>query len=164
MDEYRIGVLSDTHLLKNGKLPREVWHGLSDVNAILHAGDILDPAVLEELECLAPTYAVQGNCDVFYQTDLPDKRIVEFNGVRIGITHGHLGRGRTTPERALQLFCAQDVQVIVFGHSHMPYLDYRDGILLFNPGSPTAKRSAPHYSYGLITLKEGQIKAVHRYF
>lgn len=160
----RIGVLSDTHLQPGQFLPRPVWEALDGVELILHAGDSVVPEVLADLKVLAPVVAVRGNCDSWDLQYLPEREIVEVGGVHIGVTHGYLGTGRTTPDRALSVFAEKQLSIIVFGHSHSPHREWRDGILLFNPGSPTQKRREPKASIGILEISLGKIEAEHIFF
>ncbi|RAV05695.1 metallophosphoesterase family protein [Paenibacillus sp. YN15] len=162
----KIGVVSDTHLSdrREIRLPQELLGGLSGVELILHAGDWISPRVAEELEKLAPVEGIAGNNDgMDIVSRFGYKKIVEAAGVRIGLIHGD-GYGKTTERRAFDAFEGQDVQAIVFGHSHIPYLERKAGILLFNPGSPTDKRRQLLYSYGIMEIREGEITAVHHYY
>lgn len=134
----KIGILSDTHLSAGGILPRQVWESLADTEIILHAGDILTEDLLRDLALIAPVYAVLGNCDRNIE-GLPSKRVLCCGKFKIGLTHGHLGAGKDTPDRAYHLFDGDQVDIIVFGHSHIPYQEVRNGVILFNPGSPTQK-------------------------
>ncbi len=158
-----IGVLSDTHLRTGRTLPQFVWKALEDADLILHAGDILVDTLLTDLAAVAPVYAVRGNCDS-WEIDLPNNRIVTCEEVQIGLTHGYEGFGRSTPERAFNSFRNSSVDIIVFGHSHQPHLEWKDGILLFNPGSPTDKRRELQYSMGFLRISGKQIEAEHLYF
>lgn len=159
----RVAVLSDTHLREGQTLPVQVWEGIEGVNLILHAGDIVNPGLLTDLQSLAPVEAVQGNCDG-WDIDLPQKKIILCEGIRIGITHGAYGLGKTTPERAWHTFERGSVDLIVFGHSHVPYKEWKDGVLLFNPGSPTDKRREPQYSFGILEIHDREFEARHIYF
>lgn len=159
-----IGVISDTHLRRGQTLPPNVWEELSKVDIILHAGDILNPDFLDELSCLATVEAVQGNCDMWELSHLPEKKIIECEEKKIGLIHGAYGRGKNTPEKAFFAFEKGTVDVIVFGHSHAPFLERRDGILLFNPGSPTDKRRELKYSMGLLKIEGSEIQAEHLFF
>lgn len=159
-----IGVISDTHLRRGQTLPSKVWEELSKVNIILHAGDILNQDLLDELSCLATVEAVQGNCDSWELSHLSEKKIIECEGKRIGLVHGAYGSGKNTPERAFFAFEKGTVDAIVFGHSHSPYLEWREGILLFNPGSPTDKRRELKYSMGLLKIEGSKIQAEHLFF
>jgi len=159
----RIGVLADTHLPAGGTLPRFVWDTLDGVELILHAGDVVSPDVLNDLASLAPVQAVRGNCDGWELAHLPDIKLVTCEGKRLGLVHGYQGSG-PTPERAWRAFRNESPDVVIFGHSHLPYLEWRDGVLLFNPGSPTDKRRQAHYSLGILEITLGQIRARHYYF
>ncbi|HWQ40597.1 MAG TPA: metallophosphoesterase family protein [Desulfosporosinus sp.] len=159
----RIAVLSDTHLREGKSLPRFVWEHLTQIDMILHAGDITHMGLLEELACIAPVRAVRGNCDG-WDISLPDRDIIECEAWRIGLVHGNVGKGNSTPERAYNEFRDSAVNLIVFGHSHTPFMEWRNGILMFNPGSPTDKRRELQYSFGLLDIQPGEVKAKHLYF
>lgn len=159
----RIAVLSDTHLRAGKSLPSFVWEQLNQIDMILHAGDLTHMGLLEELSCLAPVRAVRGNCDG-WNVSLPDQDIIECEALRIGLIHGDSGKGKSTPERAFMAFKDVPVNLIVFGHSHSPFMEWRDGILMFNPGSPTDKRRELQYSLGILDIQQGQLKARHLYF
>lgn len=153
----RIGVVSDTHM--NGKtayLPQALREGLQGVDQILHAGDWTSPAVAELLERIAPVDGVAGNND---GPDIIERfgwsKLVRAGDILIGIVHGD-GYGKTTEQRAYEAFAGEPVDVILFGHSHVPYLERRGGVLLFNPGSPTDKRRQPRYSYGILEIGAGK--------
>lgn len=160
----RIAVLSDTHLRMGKTLPRFVWEHLTQIDMILHAGDVTNIGLLEELTGIAPVRAVRGNCDGWDASYLPDRDVIECEAWRIGLVHGNVGKGNSTPERAYNEFKDSSVNIIVFGHSHTPFMEWQNGILLFNPGSPTDKRREPKYSFGLLDIQQGQIKAKHLYF
>lgn len=159
----RIAVLSDTHLRVGKALPRFVWEQLTQIDMILHAGDVTHMGLLEELACIAPVRAVRGNCDG-WDISLPDRDIIDCEALRIGLIHGDTGKGKSTPERAYLAFKDTPVDLIVFGHSHIPFMEWRDGILMFNPGSPTDKRRQLQHSIGLLDIQQGQLRARHLYF
>ncbi len=147
----KIGVLSDTHIPGKAKaLPKAVLDAFAGADHIIHAGDILSTDVLNELGKLAPVTAVAGNIDPpELRYLLGEKKIILLGGFRFGIVHGHGSKG-TTLGRAIKSFGHDDVDCIIFGHSHYPYCGYHEGILLFNPGSPTDKRRNMYYSAGLL--------------
>ena len=159
----RIAVLSDTHLRVGKTLPSFVWEQLTQIDMIIHAGDLTHIGLLEELSTIAPVRAVRGNCDG-WDDSLPNRDIIECENIRIGLIHGDSGKGKSTQERAYLAFKDSSVDVIVFGHSHTPFMEWRDGILMFNPGSPTDKRRELQYSFGILDIQQGQIKAKHLYF
>lgn len=156
-----IGVVSDTHLYAasaRSRLPGALLTELAaaGVACILHAGDILAPWVLDRLEEIAPVIAVYGNGDPpELRAALAPSRVVTAGPHSIGLIHGHEGRGPTTPHRALRAFSAQhQVRTVIFGHSHRPMSALIDGVLAFNPGSPTDKRLQPLYSFGLLRVTD----------
>ena len=158
----RVVLLSDTHLPRFGRaLPDFVRTACADADLVLHAGDHTEPFVLELLAGLARTEAVAGNNDPPELVErLGFNCVVEVEGVRIGLTHGHLGPGRTTLDRALAAFAAADprVSAIAFGHSHQPLIERRDGIWLLNPGSPTDRRRQPTFSLMRLEVDGPEIR------
>lgn len=147
----RLVIIGDTHLPRFGHaLPMPLVEALEEADRILHVGDHTRAFVLDLLEAFAPTDAVAGNNDPSeLLRRLGTSRVVAVEGIRIGMTHGHLGPGRTTPDRAFRAFAASDVRpdAIAFGHSHQPMIERRDGIWLLNPGSPTDRRRQPAFSF-----------------
>jgi putative phosphoesterase len=123
------GVISDTH----GLLRPEAVQALRGSDRILHAGDIGDPEILEALAQIAPVIAVRGNVDTdSWARALPETEVVEAGGVSIYVLHD-LGRLDLKPEAAG--FCA-----VVYGHSHQPKIEEKNGVLYFNPGSAGPRR------------------------
>jgi putative phosphoesterase len=164
-----LGVVADTHLPRFGtRLPRALLDGLAAArpSLILHAGDHTTTLAVEQLAEIAPVEAVAGNND---GPDLVERfgtiRRLTVGGVRIGLTHGHVGRGRTTSERAASLFLSEPVDVVVFGHSHQPlWRPPRDGApALLNPGSPTDRRREPSWSFALLEIGERIRAQIVRY-
>ncbi|MBD0383086.1 metallophosphoesterase family protein [Paenibacillus sedimenti] len=160
----RIGIISDTHLSDRvEKLPDVLVQGLQGVELILHAGDWVSPRVIELVEQIAPCEGVAGNND---GPDIIDrfghKKLLTLGEYRIGLIHGD-GYRKTTEERAREAFQAQQPDIVIFGHSHIPFQQTIDGVLMFNPGSPTDKRRQPRYSYGIIELGE-KIRAEHFFY
>jgi len=159
----KIAVLSDTHLRPGQALPPWVWEECAKADLILHAGDVVCLDLLTDLEQISPVVAVQGNCDGWELAHLPERKIITCEEVKIGLTHGAYGFGSTTPERAKRTFEEDKVDVVVFGHSHIPYLEKQGELLLFNPGSPTNKRREPRYSMGIMEIEGRTINARHIY-
>ncbi|MDQ3554432.1 MAG: metallophosphoesterase, partial [Chloroflexota bacterium] len=141
-----MGVVSDTHLPRFGRrLPDQLVDALQDasVERILHLGDWTQPFVLDLLASIAPTDGVAGNNDPPELVErLGRRKIVMVEGVRLGLTHGDLGPGRTTPQRAMRAFADEaGLSAVLFGHSHIPLVErLPDGRWLVNPGSPTDRR------------------------
>jgi putative phosphoesterase len=155
-------LIGDTHLPRFGRtLPAPLAEALTAADRILHAGDITDAFVLDLLEAFAPTDAVAGNNDPpELQEGLGPARTVTVEGVRIGLTHGHAGPGRTTPDRAFGTFAdaVPAVHAIAFGHSHIPMVERRDGVWLLNPGSPTDRRRQPTFSFLRIDVDGEELR------
>jgi hypothetical protein len=149
----RIGVLSDTHIPRVAtRLPEEIYNVFKDVDMILHAGDLIDMSVLNTLEKMAETQAVHGNMDESEVLKaLPAKRLINVGRFKIGLVHGY-GAPFNLINTVKKEFIQKKVDVIVFGHSHSPVNEVRDGILFFNPGSPTDKIFARYNSYGILTV------------
>ncbi len=158
----RVVLTGDTHLPRFGRtLPAPLLRALADADRILHVGDHTDPLVLDLLESFAPTDAVAGNNDPpALHERLGLTRAADIEGVRIGLTHGHAGSGRTTPERAWRTFADErpPVHAVAFGHSHQPMVERRDGIWLLNPGSPTDRRREPSFSFLVLEVDGADLR------
>jgi putative phosphoesterase len=125
----RIGVISDTH----GLLRPEATAFLADSDHIVHAGDVGDPAILDELAGIAPVTAIRGNVDTdAWAARLSDTTRVTIGGVTIYVLHD-LAALDITPR-------AHGIRVVVYGHSHKPSVADRDGVLYVNPGSAGPRR------------------------
>lgn len=152
-----IGLISDTHMPRKGRaIPAEVLDAFAGVDLILHAGDLVEPSVLEPLEQIAPVVAIAGNNDPpEVEARWGNQRVVELEGFRVGLVHGHEGKGANTVARALSR--CPGCHVVVFGHSHSAYNERHGTTLAVNPGSPTdLRRWSPGLSYGLLYLEAGQ--------
>ncbi len=158
-----VGVLSDTHFrtLQAGvALLERLRQGLfSQVELILHAGDVGLCEVLDGYLDV-PVVAVRGNTDP-PAPGLPLKRVLDLGGYRVGLLHGWGPLGGLE-ERVLGEFRQDHLDCLVYGHSHAPVCHRRQGLLLFNPGSPTERRFAPRTTVGLLRLESsitGQVLA-----
>jgi putative phosphoesterase len=153
----RLAIISDTHLPRGGRrLPAACVEHLRAADAILHAGDLSDLSVLEELEALGPpVHAVRGNVDsAALQARLPLTRVVDAGGARIAMVHD-AGAAHGRLQRMRRRF--PEAQAVVFGHSHIPLLESAGGFTIFNPGSPTERRRSPQHTMGLATADHGQV-------
>ena len=133
---------------------------LGEVDVILHAGDFCTADVLHELESYAPIHAVLGNNDGpdVASWGAPEVLRLEIAGVRIAMIHDS-GPAKGRLPRLRRLF--PDADLVVFGHSHIPWDEELDGFRIFNPGSPTDKRRQPHGTIGILELDSGQIVSAH---
>ena len=117
---------------------------------ILHGGDLVAASVLRELEAIAPVEAVFGNMDEPALKELlPERRVVEVEGARIGMVHiagPRVGR----EERLVSWFPGCDA--VVYGHTHVPQLERHRGVWILNPGSPTERRRAPQRSMLVVEV------------
>jgi uncharacterized protein len=149
-----LGVVSDTHMPRHARLlPAALREGLAGVDVIVHCGDMVDAMAIPLFEAIAPLEAVAGNNDpAQLHHRFGKSKILQFGEFRIGVVHGHDGSGRSTLARAENAFKNERVNAVLFGHSHIPYCRYHDGILFFNPGSPTDRRRQRQYSFGIIRI------------
>ncbi len=142
MPEHLIGVISDTH----GLLRPEAVTALAGVELIIHAGDIGNPQVLEALARIAPVHAVRGNTDrADWAADLPHTRVVEVGGILLYVLH--------------ELFtldldpAAAGFAAVIFGHSHSPHRERKNGVLYLNPGSAGPRRFRLPVTLALLRLQ-----------
>lgn len=126
-----IGVISDTHITaKRGKLSEKVIKAFNGVDLIIHAGDITQQKVIDELESLAPVIAVLGNND---KLELNKNEVIEAENFKIGINHGT--RCSNDFDKLCRLAVELDVDVLITGHTHQPHCEIIDDVLFVNPGS-----------------------------
>ena len=144
-----IAVIADTHMPKGKRrLPEECVEKIREAEALIHAGDFSAASVLEEMRGLCPVVlAVHGNVDdADLRRELPEVLKVEIGGRTVALLHdAGPAKGRLARMRAR--FPGADA--LVFGHSHLPLHEEADGFQIFNPGSPTERRRAPHHTMGL---------------
>jgi putative phosphoesterase len=149
-------VLADTHIPRRAKgLPEGLLPYLEETDLILHAGDLIEPSLLDELALHAPVRAVKGNVDP-PNVDLPETLELGFGGAEVAMIHDS-GRREGRRRRLARRF--PETRVIVFGHSHVPFLEDEDGLLLLNPGSPTDKRRQPEHTFALLRVERGEVRA-----
>lgn len=149
----KIVVLADTHIPERASdLPKQIYDDLKDADLILHAGDIISSEFLKKLEKFGLVKAVQGNMDEPALKDkLPVKEIIKAAQFTIGLTHGR-GSPFGLLDQVHKEFLKEKPDVIIFGHSHKSLNMRKDGVLFFNPGSPTDKIFSDNNSYGIITI------------
>jgi putative phosphoesterase len=151
----RIVVLSDTHMRDTGsrRLPDRARRELETAEVILHAGDVVEPALLRELRAIAPVHVVLGNNDHALAGVLPERWTGELDGVRVAMVHDS-GPRAGREGRLHRMF--PHAELVVFGHSHIPWnAPGIDGQHLLNPGSPTERRGQPHRTLAVVDTNAG---------
>ncbi len=168
----RIGLLSDTHIPDAGTcLPHQLEAAFSDVDLILHAGDIFDASVLDRLESIAPVLAARGDDDHFEEPDsrVKDRHVLKIEGLNIWLSHDfpfkwwgwvYDSANDSGLAEALRPYGPEAPDVVIFGHSHRAFTRRSASLLLVNPGSPTF----PGYrqrlgTIGFLTIAPGTATA-----
>jgi uncharacterized protein len=143
-----IGVISDTH----GVIRQEALDALRGSDLIVHAGDVGKESVLKTLETIAPVFAVRGNIDRAGWADkLPETRAVKVEAIRIYVLH-ILSDLSIDP-------AAESYQMVISGHSHMPSITGKNGVVFLNPGSAGPRRFRLPVSIALASISGSEIKA-----
>jgi putative phosphoesterase len=164
--------MADTHVPKRARdLPAELWSAVDAADVVLHAGDWVDVALLDALEARSPRLvACYGNNDgPALRARLPEVARADLGGLRFAVVH-ETGPATGRERRCADLF--PDTDVLVFGHSHIPWdttapgpapaeagasSSAPGGLRLLNPGSPTDRRRQPHYTYLTATVAGGRL-------
>ncbi len=142
-----IGVISDTH----GLLRPEAMESLRGSKHIIHAGDIGDPAILDQLCEVAPVTAVRGNVDREpWARNIPNTEVLEIDGLSIYVLH-ILDNLDLKPAPA-------GISAVIYGHSHIPKQETRDGVLYFNPGSAGPRRFQLPVTVGKLVVQNAKIR------
>jgi len=145
---YFVGVISDTH----GRLPQAVSKVFQNTDLIVHAGDVGGPEIIDALEKIAPTRAVRGNMDSGRWTrELPANDTIEVKRRRLCAIHDVYDLDITPP--------SDSCDVVIFGHTHRPLVEKRQGVLYLNPGSAVHPRFGYPPSVALLELKDDEISA-----
>jgi putative phosphoesterase len=154
----RLVITADTHLPKRARdLPAELWAAIEEADIVLHAGDWVDVSLLEALQARARrVIGVYGNNDGHALRSRLDEVVhVELGGVRFAMVH------ETGAASGREVRCAArfpDTDVLVFGHSHIPWDTMAaGGLRLLNPGSPTDRRRQPYCTYLTATVGGGEL-------
>ena len=157
----RLVLISDTHLPHRGRdLPAPVWEAVADADVVIHAGDWVSPDLLDALEKRGKQLvACWGNNDgPELRARLPERADVNLDGVRFTVVHE---TGGATGREARMAKLYPDTDVLVFGHSHIPWDSSTEtGLRLLNPGSPTDRRRQPFCTYMTVTLVGGSLTEV----
>jgi uncharacterized protein len=158
--ELRLALIADTHLPRGERrLSEPCLAALDAADLIVHAGDFSESSVLAQLRELGPVAAVHGNVDSpELRRELPESLSLDLDGVTLAVIHD-AGPAKGRLERLRARF--PDADAVLFGHSHLPLHEERDGFQIFNPGSPTERRRAPGRSMGEATVAGGRIELRH---
>ncbi len=141
-------MISDTH----GVLRREAVAALAGCDRIIHAGDVGEKSILGELERIAPVEAVRGNVDFEPWTRrLPETHVLEVGGISIYVLHDLLTLDLEPP--------AAGISVVIYGHSHRPDIEDRDGVMYLNPGSAGPRRFHLPVSIAILHVRDGKASA-----
>ncbi len=143
-----IGVIADTHSLFDPGIARH----FSGVDHIIHAGDIGNRSVIEQLEVIAPVTAVSGNVDGYEESGFQIEKIIKLNGFRIAIRRVVFEAGKLTKEGSAFLDRARP-DICILGHTHQSKSEWLDDTLLFDPGSAGPKRFTLPRMVGMITIR-----------
>lgn len=149
----KLGIIGDTH--GSQQAIRRALHKAPPVEQWLHTGDHAQDALLLEQQTGLTVTKVLGNCDPLNETANVDEILV-IEGFRIWLTHGHRYMGHTHIEELVWWAKKLEVDIVVYGHTHVPMNSYYGDILLVNPGSPARPRGGSAPSFAVLTLKEGQ--------
>jgi putative phosphoesterase len=143
-----VGVISDTH----GLLRPEAVATLRGSDCIIHAGDVGDPAILNQLRAIAPLTAVRGNVDHgAWAEELPLTDVLELAGISIYVLH-NIDELDLKPEGA-------GFAAVIYGHSHKPHQETKNGVLYFNPGSAGPRRFKLPVSVGRLSIVDGSVRS-----
>ena len=164
----RIGVIADTHVHRISELPSSLINELTRMDMVIHLGDFHSEDLVNDLKEISDFHGVAGNHDM-HIPGLPEKDMVEVNGKRIGIIHGH---GCVFPfgfKWGLMTQFEGKMDAILYGHTHSVRNIIEEGVLFFNPGSVCGRFPAMHRSYGVLTVGEelsGEVITIEnkRYF
>jgi uncharacterized protein len=157
----RLLLIADTHVPRRARdLPDRLWAEVAAADVVVHAGDWVDVALLDRVEARAARLVgVWGNNDGPAVRDrLPEVAVEELQGLRLGVVH------ETGPASGREARCEQrhpGLDVLVFGHSHIPWdTTTPNGLRLLNPGSPTDRRRQPHCTYLTAQVRSGALTDV----
>ena len=159
MDRARLLLTADTHVPKRARdLPDELWRAVAAADLVVHAGDWVEPELLDQLEQRATgLVAVHGNNDgPELRRRLPEVARETVAGLRLAVVH-ETGQKAGRERRCQELY--GDADLLVFGHSHIPWdSTTASGLRLLNPGSPTDRRRQPHCTYMTLTVADGVVE------
>lgn len=148
----KLGVFSDSHVYDLTALPKKALELLEGMDLIVHAGDFTGKGLVDKLRKLGDFKGVYGNMDPNnVRRELPEKVTLELNAFNIGITHPSEGGSPFGLEKRIKTKFEQ-VDAIIYGHTHLPKNEVINGIVYFNPGSITGKFPARHKTFGILKI------------
>ena len=156
-----VAVIADTHLPKGKRrLPDECRRRIAAADLLIHAGDFSTAATHDELAEIGPRLVgVHGNVDdAELRKRLPERTIVDLEGVRIGVIHDSGARPGRLARMRRQF---PDADAVIFGHSHLPLHEHDGDFQIFNPGSPTERRRSPSHTMGIAQVTGGKLRLRH---
>ena len=154
-----VAIISDTHLKKNSGQLNNLIAKFRNADLVIHAGDFGEAWVLEYLRQHFNFIGVWGNIDDdIIKVSLQERLILQIGPYKVGVFHGH-GKGKTTIERAYSNFENDQVDIIIFGHSHQPTISTKNKVLMLNPGSFINKRKERWFSYIMLTVDSECLQA-----
>ncbi|MFP4457079.1 MAG: metallophosphoesterase family protein [Clostridia bacterium] len=152
----KIGVISDTHYQPSRFDLNRLTKHFKDVSIIMHAGDVGDISILKYLSRFGEVNVVAGNND-YNLNYLNKKEIIKIDKYSIGLTHGHIGNELNIKHNAYKSF--NDVDIIIYGHTHRPSIEYYNDVLMINPGSLTRPRTKDRKSTVAILYIDDELRA-----
>jgi putative phosphoesterase len=149
----KLALIADTHLPRGSRrLPQRCLELIREADLLIHAGDFSTTETLTQLRAIGPPLrAVHGNVDsAKLRRELPEELLLTLDGVRLAVVHDPGPRAGRVQRLRVRF---PDVDAVVFGHTHMPQHERLGDFQVFNPGSPTERRRAPHRSMGTATIE-----------
>lgn len=151
----KVVVLSDTHAKDLADLPEGILEDLKKADLIIHAGDYISKNLLDQLRELGDFKGVHGNMDSDeVKRELPDKDIFEVSGFKIGITHPSEGGSPVGLKSRAKSKLGEDLDLLIYGHSHKPANESEGNTIYFNPGTATGAFPARYKTYGILRIED----------
>lgn len=152
----KIGIISDSHG-DNSAVEMAVKH-MTGVDAIIHLGDYARDGKYIKKLYPGQLYVVSGNCDFFTDADTPSELVLEMEGKRFLVTHGHKYRVKDGLNTLYYKGQELGADIVLFGHTHSSQIVGVGGMVLLNPGSVSRPRNTKRPTYGIIEISKGNIK------
>lgn len=148
----RLLVISDTH--RNIRNFLSIMEKLKDIDGIIHLGDLVsDARDIQSIFENIPLYYIAGNCD-FFEDNILTEKIIKIANKKIMLTHGHNHGVKRGYERLRKIIEKEELDALLFGHTHAPYIEYIENAVLFNPGSISEPRTTRFPSYGILEIDD----------